>query len=427
MEQNNRKSLLCGFSSAVYMGIGQIINKQYLKGIIYIAIETLLLLFVVPYLYWGVEGLITLGSVPKADHSLFLMTYGILAIIALCYLIVFYISCIKDAYRNSCFLKSGVELPTFKASFKLFLERKAHLLFVAPGVIAVSLVVVLPLVFSIMIGFTNYDVYHQPPSKLLEWVGIQNFIDIFTIESWSYTFKNILWWTLEWTVLSSVLPYVVGIFIAVLLNNPRVKGKRLIRTAFILPWAIPSYISILVWKGMFDTNDGIINHFLTTWFNIDGIQWMQNTTTARIALMIVAVWCGFTFPMMISDSVMKSIPAEVYEAAKLDGASSTKCFFKITFPLLMFSIAPLFIMGLAGAFNNFNMIYLFSAGGPPNLDFMGAGNTDILISWLFNMTFNTMKYNYASAISLIIFFVLAAFSGYNLKKTKNFTEEDMMQ
>lgn len=427
MKQNNRKPLLCGFLSGLYMGIGQVLNKQYIKGILYMITETLLLLFVVPYLYWGIEGLITLGTVPKTDHSLFLMTYGILAVIASCYLLAMYISCIKDAYQNAQLLQSGGSPLKFKASIKRFLERKAHLLFVSPGVIAVSLIVVLPLVFSIMIGFTTYDAYHQPPAKLLDWVGFQNFIDIFTIESWSYTLKNIFWWTIQWTVLSSVLPYAVGIFIAVLLNNPRIRGRRLIKTAFILPWAIPSYISILVWKGMFDTNDGIINHFLTTLFNTDGVPWMQTIGTARVALLIVAVWCGFTFPMMISDSVMKSIPSELYEAARLDGASSTKCFFRITFPLLMFSIAPLFIMGLAGAFNNFNMIYLFSAGGPPNLEFMGAGNTDILISWLYNMTFNTMKYNYASAISLLIFFVLALFSGYNLKKTKNFTEEDMMQ
>ena len=110
-----------------------------------------------------------------------------------------------------------------------------------------------------------------------------------------------------------------------------------------------------------------------------------------------------------------------------DGAAPRHCFFKITMPLLLFSISPLFIMGLSGAFNNFNLIYLLTQGNPPNLDFVGAGNTDILISWLFNMTFNTMKYNYASAVSLLIFIFLAAFSIFNLRKTKNFTEEDMMQ
>jgi arabinogalactan oligomer/maltooligosaccharide transport system permease protein len=130
---------------------------------------------------------------------------------------------------------------------------------------------------------------------------------------------------------------------------------------------------------------------------------------------------------MISDSIMKGIPSELYEAARLDGAAPRHCFFKITMPLLLFSIAPLFIMGLSGAFNNFNLIYLLTQGNPPNLDFVGAGNTDILISWLFNMTFTTMKYNYASAISLLIFIFLAVFSIFNLRRTKNFTEEDMMQ
>lgn len=419
--------LLCALLSAVYMGIGQLMNRQILKGILYLFLHTVLLLWVLPYIYWGVEGLVTLGTVPKQDHSLFLMVYGILSLIALAFILVIYVSCIKDAWRNATLLKAHKELPGFKAGFRNMLKRKAHIFFAAPGMMAVALIVILPLAFSIMLAFTNYDLYHQPPGKLVSWVGMKNFVDILTTQSWSYTFFNILLWTVIFTLLTSVLPYAVGIFIAVLLNSPKVRFKRVFKLGFVLPWAIPSYISILVWKGMFDTNDGFINHVLSELFGMAHIPWMQNVTAARVALVIVAVWCGFTFPMMISDSVMKSIPSELYEAAKLDGATSRTCFSRITLPLLMFSIAPMFIMGLAGAFNNFNLIYLFSAGAPPNLDFVGAGSTDILISWLFNLTFNTMKYNYASAISLVIFIILALFSIYNLKKTKSFTEEEMLQ
>ena len=425
--KRSKKPILCGVLSGVLMGTGQMVNKQFLKGILYIVTHVLLLLWVYPYIYWGIEGLVTLGTTPKADHSLFLMVYGVLSVIALVYLLIFHISCIKDAYRNAMKLQDHEVLPSFMEGFRESLRRKAPVFFAAPGVIAISLIVVLPLVFSIMLGFTNYDLYHQPPGKLLDWVGLQNFKDLFTIQSWSRTLSGVLLWTLEFTVLTSVLPYMVGILIALLLNNPRVRFKKAIKVGFILPWAIPSYISVQVWKGMFDTNDGFINHVLRDVFNLQGVEWFQNTTSARAALVIVAIWCGFTFPMMISDSIMKGIPSELYEAAKLDGAAPRHCFFKITMPLLLFSISPLFIMGLSGAFNNFNLIYLLTQGNPPNLDFVGAGNTDILISWLFNMTFNTMKYNYASAVSLLIFIFLAAFSIFNLRKTKHFTEEDMMQ
>lgn len=425
--KRSKKPILCGVLSGVLMGTGQMVNKQFLKGILYIVTHVLLLLWVYPYIYWGIEGLVTLGTTPKADHSLFLMVYGVLSVIALVYLLIFHISCIKDAYRNAMKLQDHEVLPSFMEGFRESLRRKAPVFFAAPGIIVISLIVVLPLVFSIMLGFTNYDLYHQPPGKLLDWVGLQNFKDLFTIQSWSRTLSGVLLWTLEFTILTSVLPYMVGILIALLLNNPRVRFKKAIKVGFILPWAIPSYISVQVWKGMFDTNDGFINHVLRDVFNLQGVEWFQNTTSARAALVIVAIWCGFTFPMMISDSIMKGIPSELYEAARLDGAAPRHCFFKITMPLLLFSISPLFIMGLSGAFNNFNLIYLLTQGNPPNLDFVGAGNTDILISWLFNMTFNTMKYNYASAVSLLIFIFLAAFSIFNLRKTKNFTEEDMMQ
>ncbi len=423
----SKRPIVCGVLSGLYMGVGQLVNRQWLKGILYLAVHTFLILWVYPYIYWGIEGLITLGATPKVDHSLFLMIYGILSIIALVYLLMFYVSCIKDAYRIAKMRQNHEIPPSFKEGFKACLRRKSPLFFAAPGMVAVSLIVILPLVFSIMLGFTNYDLYHQPPGKLLDWVGFQNFVNLFTIRSWSHTFTSILLWTLEFTILSSVLPYIIGIIIALLINHPRVRFKKLIKTGFILPWAIPSYISIQVWRGMFDTNDGFINHILRDVFNLPGVEWMQNTASARTALIIVAIWCGFTFPMMISDSIMKGIPSELYEAARLDGASPTRCFFKITLPLLLFSIAPLFIMGLSGAFNNFNLIYLLTQGNPPNLDFVGAGNTDILISWLFNMTFNTMKYNYASAISLLIFILLAVFSIFNLRRTKNFKEEEMLQ
>lgn len=425
--EKKKRAIVYGILSGLYMGLGQLFNRQYLKGILYLIFHTFLILWVFPYIYWGIEGLITLGSVPMQDHSLFLMVYGILSIIALVFLLVIYVSCIKDAYRNAILRMEHKELLTFKEGFRSLLKRRGYLFFCAPGMAAVALIVILPLAFSIMLAFTNYDLYHQPPGKLVDWVGFKNFVDIATTQSWSYTFTHILLWTIAFTILTSVLPYAVGIFIAVLLNNPRIRFKKVFKLGFVLPWAIPSYISILVWKGMFDTNDGFINNALTDLFGMDPIPWMQNTTAARVALVLVAIWCGFTFPMMISDSVMKGISQDLYEAARLDGASSGVCFRKITFPLLMFSISPLFIMGLAGAFNNFNLIYLFTAGGPPNLDFMGAGSTDILISWLFNLTFNTMKYNYASALSLIIFIILALFSIYNLRRTRSFSEEEMLQ
>ena len=138
----------------------------------------------------------------------------------------------------------------------------------------------------------------------------------------------------------------------------------------------------------------------------------------------MSVWTGFSYPMMLSENIIKNIDREIYEAAALEGATGAKAFFHITLPLLMFSISPIFIMSLAGAFNNFNTIFLLTGGGPLNLDYQSAGSTDILITWLFKMTINNNKYNFGAAISLILFILVAIFSIFQLRKTRAFKEED---
>jgi arabinogalactan oligomer/maltooligosaccharide transport system permease protein len=329
--KNRKKVILTTLSSSICMGLGQIINGQIIKGILYLSFFVFCILYPIPFSYYCIEGMITLGSVPMQDHSLFLLVYGILGLIVMGYIIFFYISNIKDAYKNAVKLQKGEKLISFKDSFKVFLGKRSALLFITPGFIAISLIVILPLIFSILIGFTNYDTYHQPPAKLVDWVGIKNFIEIFTIESWRTTFLGILAWTFLWTLLSSVLPYAVGITTAAVLNNPKIKFKQILKTIYILPFAIPGYIMILVWRGMFDTDFGLVNHFLNN-FSIMNIPWFQDAFFAKMALVIVAVWTGFTFPFMLADGIMKSIPSELYEAAKLDGASSLVCFARLHFP-----------------------------------------------------------------------------------------------
>jgi len=421
-----RRVMVTAVASAMCMGAGQIMNRQIIKGILYITAFLFSVLYAIPYCMYCIEDLISLGTIPGKEHSLFLIVHGLLAIVILGYFLFLYVGNIRDAYRTAAARAAGEEAPGFVAGLKAFLSRRKALIIVSPGVVVVILVVILPLVFSILIGFTSYDSFNQPPGKLLSWVGIKNFVSIFTIKSWAATFWGVLGWTLCWTVLSSVLPYALGVITAVVMNNPRVKGKRFFKTVFILPYAIPGYIMILVWRSMFDTDFGLINTLLGS-IGVEPIQWLHQVGSARFALVLVALWSGFTFPFMLSDGILKSIPSELYEAARLDGASSLLCFRRITLPLLFFSIAPMFIMGLAGAFNNFNLIYLLTEGGPPDIVFQGAGQTDILISWLFKMTFNLHNYKLASAISLIIFIFIGTFSIVSLRRTRSFKEEDMVQ
>jgi len=418
-----KKAGLYALASAAVAGLGYVLQKNFVKGFAYMAIE---LAFVLLFVFWGgdaIGGFATLGSVPMKDHSLVLMVYGILAVIVLGAFLCFWVSNIAGTYRSAVKQFRGeTEEKSLKKAFKDWLHDRTALLFLAPGLIAVALGILLPLVFSICIAFTDYDAGHQPPLHLLNWVGLKNFKELLVLGQYAKTFFGILGWTVIWTVCSSVFPYALGILLAVLLNNPRIRGKKIFKFIYILPWAIPGYISLLVLQSMFDTGYGLINQLLGL-VGIPGVPWLTSTAPARIALILVSIWTGFSFPMMLSENIIKNIPKEVLEAAKLDGASSTRIFLAIILPYLMFSISPIFIMGIAGAFNNFNTIFLITGGYPLNINYQSAGSTDILITWLFRLTITNNKYNYGAAISLILFIFIAIFSIFNLRKTRAFNEE----
>lgn len=411
--------------SAIFCGAGLLIQKRFLLGTVYALVEAAAIAL---FHFWGrdaIQGLITLGHTPMQDHSLVLMVYGILAAIIFAGYLIFWICNIRATYRSGLKLRSSTyRQETTAESLRTWSHGHAHVLFLAPGIIAIAAVVLLPLVFSICLAFTDYDAGHQPPAHILNWVGLENYRDLLVLGQYAKTFFGILGWTAVWSLCSSVLPYFLGIILAVLLSNPHLRGRKFFKFIYILPWAIPGYITLLVLQSMFDTGYGFINQILGL-FGMDNIRWLTSVGPARCALILVSIWTGFSYPMMLSENIIKNIPKDVYEAATLDGASSFRVFRSITFPLLMNSISPIFIMSVAGAFNNFNTIYLITGGGPLNLDYQSAGSTDILITWLFKLTITNNKYNYGAAISTILFIFIAAFSIINLRKTRAFREEEL--
>ena len=411
--------------SALFCGTGLLLQKRFIMGTVYALVEVAAILL---FLFWGkdaIAGLISLGNTPMRDHSLVLMVYGILAVIIFAVFLVFWLTNIRTTYHHGIKMRSPhYEYQTLADSVRSWSHEHVHILFLTPGIIAIAAVILLPLVFSICLAFTDYDANHQPPAHILNWVGLKNYKDLLVLGQYAQTMFGILGWTVVWSICSSVIPYFLGIVIAVLLSNPRLRGRKFFKFIYVLPWAIPGYITLLVLQSMFDTGYGFINQILGL-FGVDNILWLTSVGPARCALLLVSVWTGFSYPMMLSENIIKNIPRDVYEAATLDGATGYRTFWHITFPLLMNSISPIFIMTVAGAFNNFNTIYLITGGGPLNLDYQSAGSTDILITWLFKLTINNNKYNYGAAISTILFLMIAAFSIFTLRKTRAFSEEDM--
>ena len=259
-------------------------------------------------------------------------------------------------------------------------------------------------------------------------VGLNNILEMFTDSRLSTPFMKIFGWTLTWAALSVFFTFTVGLALALLLNNPRLRSRALYRTLLIIPWAIPSFISVLVWRhGFFNETYGFINKFIVSGLmGFEPIRWLNNDFWAKVSCLIVNTWLGFPYMMTVSLGALQSIPYTFYEAASIDGAGRGLRFRKITLPLLMTSIAPLLVGSFAFNFNNFVGIYLLTNGGPemPN-SITNAGSTDILISYTYKLAFEGSRgqnFGYASAITLFIFLLVIAISSVNFKLSGTFEE-----
>ena len=246
-------------------------------------------------------------------------------------------------------------------------------------------------------------------------IWFSHYLDLVRNESVRNPLFAVFIWTVVFAFLTVLTQFALGLLVAMAMNKP-IKGRRVYRSIFILPYAIPSIMSILVWGGMFNTEFGAINALLGT-----DIAWFQSATFARVAVILVNLWLGFPYFYLITSGAMQAIPSELSEAAAIDGASPRQVFARITLPLLLKIVTPLLIASFAFNFNNFNLIFLLTGGGPRNeLDGQIAGATDILISYTYKIAFgsNVQDLGLASAISVIIFIIIASISLFGVRKSK---------
>lgn len=253
-------------------------------------------------------------------------------------------------------------------------------------------------------------------------VGFKNFTDVLTDSSLRGPFVSVLIWTFAFAILSVLLSFGLGLFLAITLNHPRVRGQRLYRSLLILPYAMPAFLSAVVWAGMFNQTFGFIN---TVLLRGASVPWLNDPWLAKGAVLLVNLWLGFPYMFLVCTGALQSIPADAIEAAKIDGASGPRIFRSITLPLLLVSTAPLLISSFAFNFNNFNIIYLLTQGGPRDLTAgVNVGSTDILISFVYKLAFQGVnrQYGLACAISILIFLIVASISAATFRKTRALEE-----
>jgi arabinogalactan oligomer/maltooligosaccharide transport system permease protein len=430
--------------SVLIMGFGNFSRGQIIKGLIYLALEISFICYFVFFGWTYLKNFNTLGvatfyrewdeanqiyiNVP-GDNSLVILLFSVLTLLITAVMIFVWLGNIKSAYRAELQVKQGKKLPDFKSDMKDLLDKNLHITMLslpALGVIAFTLI---PIIFMICMAFTNFDRNHQPPGNLFTWVGFNNFKDIF----WqnpvkSRTFFSLLGWTFIWAVCATFLNYILGMIVAMMINKKGIKFKGLFRTCFVIPIAVPAFVTLMFMQRILG-DQGTLNVLLMNVLEITDapIKFLSDPLLAKITVIIVNLWIGIPYTMLITSGVLMNIPQDLYESARIDGAGPVTQFVKITLPYMLFVTTPYLITQFIGNINNFNAIFLLTGGQPLTLDYYQAGKTDLLVTWLYKLTVDFQDYNLASTIGIMIFGICATVSLLTFNITSSAKKEETFQ
>ncbi len=409
--------------SMVIFGFAHILRKQFLRGITLLAGEAALLYVIFGFGWQYLTKLGTLGTsgggynpdgtISYGDNSFFILLYGILAIFAVIGLIVLWCINVTDSYKCEKRLAEGRTLPKNIEDWKnLFDKNFAQTILTIP-VIGIFVFTVIPIIFMICVAFTNYDKEHTPPAALFSWVGLDNFRELFNFGGGGLgsTFFRVLGWTLIWSLFATFLNYFLGMAVAILINRKGIKFKKLWRTILVTTIAVPQIVSLL-YIGKLFAADGLINLFLMNHGIIErAIPFWTDATYARVLIIVINLWVGIPYMMLITTGLLMNIPADLYESARIDGASAFQSFRKITLPYMMFITGPYLLTSYIGNLNNFNIIFLLNKGQPKSMGLAkAAGSTDLLVTWLYTVTVTNNDYKTAAVIGIMVFLVTAIVS-----------------
>ncbi len=292
--------------------------------------------------------------------------------------------------------------------------------YVSPALVGMIVLVFFPFAYGIAISFTNQNIYNVEKPLWEIWVGVDNYVDILsdvhvateTPDGLAFDYTNFYWtlgFTIAWTVTNVAIGVSVGLLLALILNTKGLRFRPLYRVLLILPWAVPNYITALIWKGMFHKQFGVINQVIQMFGGVP-VSWFEKPFTSFCAVVTTNGWLSFPFMMVICLGALQSIPSDLYEAARVDGATRWQQFASITLPSIKPALVPAVIISVVWTFNMFNIIYLVSAGEP-------AHATEILITDAYKLAFEQYRYGYAAAYSTVIFGILLGYGVWQNRVT----------
>ncbi len=433
----------CTKISLILWGIGYICNGQVVKGVIKQLYQIFLIIFTALVTGNYILKLGSLGTVQREevfdaltltkkvndyDNSLLILLGGIIGILCIALYVFSCVNNVENVYELQVEHKEGKHINSFREDIKDLLGKKFHItLLTLPG-IGIVVIKLIPILFMICIAFTNYDKEHQPPTYLFTWRGLENFKTLFTTTStitFGYVFARILIWTLIWAALATATTFLGGVFLAKFICDKRTKFPKLWRSLFVLVIAIPQFVTLLLVGKMFG-DYGIINSFcnsvgITNFLQDIGvvskglsyIPFLSKPIWANIMVVLINIWVGVPFQMLSATGVIMNIPSDQLESAKIDGATDSQIFWKITIPYILFVMGPSLLTGFIANINNFNVIYLLTNDYvTTNMNYANsnAKEVDLLITWLFTLTNEYSNYKMASVIGICVFVICAAFT-----------------
>ena len=450
--------------SFIIFGFGNFYYGQILRGILFLVFEIVFIGYMlVPSggLYWLAKGHwfrtgATIGTVGPTkvynevldvytttfgDDSVKVMLYGLLTIIFIIAFIWTWRLQVKQCRICMDITAKGKKVKSAGDDLRSLVDNDFHKTMLALPLTGIMAFTVLPIIYMVLVAFTSYDAAHDGYSNLFSWVGLEHFNELlnFGHGGLGLAFGEILGWTLMWAFFATFSNYFLGMFVAMLINRKSIKIKKFWRTVLVMTIAIPQFVSLLYVAKLFD-GAGIIGKLLEQIPAVYDYLHVHNTfisiwdspVFARILVIVINIWVGIPYIMLMATGILMNIPSDLYESARIDGASSVQQYTKITLPYMMFVMGPYLLTSFVGNLNNFNVIYLLSGGNPINTEIgvaggVSVGHTDLLITWLYKMTLNSAesKYYMASVIGIMVFLVVAILSliVYNvIPSTKN--EED---
>ena len=444
----NNVSLSCALAnggplvwlSCLIMGFGNLMAGQVIKALLFLAIEAAFVVYmVIPNggFHW-LKLLPSLGDTPtqevwndelyiyeyvQGDNSQQILLYAVATLVAIVAFVVIWRSSVRSGFVALNIKKSGKKVPTFWDDCKELFDSNIHKLMMFPPFMMLMIFTIVPLVYMMLMAFTNYSKVGDHLT-LFDWVGMENFISLFdSTSALGRQFMPVLTWTLIWAFFATFLNFFAGTVMAMIINRPSTRLKGFWRTVFSLTIAVPQFVSLLIIRTMFKS-EGAVNSFLMDMGWIEtALPFFTDAMWARVTIIVINMWVGIPYTVMSVTGILQNIPAEQYEAARIDGANAFQQFMNVTLPYMIFVMTPTLISSFTGNINNFNIIYLLSGGGPTYVG-DSAGQTDLLVTWLYKLSIDKQQFNMGGVIGIFTFVVLAVVALVTYRSSGSYKDEE---